>query len=92
MAVFLIRTGVVLLMALAVGLAAVPLLVLIDLLDGGTGFGLCPDGLELCDKPYSTAAELGILLTVALFATVLAMRFLVRISRRLSDESYQATT
>ena len=73
------------------GLAAVPILVMIDLLGGGTGYGLCASGLELCDNPYSTAAELAVFLTLALFGTVLLIRLLMRLARRLRDDSYQVT-
>lgn len=73
----------------AVGIATVPLLVLIDLLGGGTGFGLCPGGIQDCEKPYSTGAELIVLLAVGLFAVVACIRMLARMARRLQDDSYQ---
>ena len=90
-AVVLIRLAVFVLGALAVGIAAVPIFVMIDLLGGGTGYGLCPNGLELCEKPYSTAAEMAVVLTVTLFGLVLLIRLLVRLARRLQDDSYQVT-
>lgn len=89
MAVFFVRLGVFLLVVLAVAIGVVPILVLIDLLDGGTGYGLCPGGLEFCDKPYGTGAELIIVLTIALFLTVWGIRLLMRLARRLQDDSYQ---
>jgi hypothetical protein len=89
MAVLFVRLGVFLLVVLAVAIGVVPILVLIDLLDGGTGYGLCPGGLEFCDKPYSTGAELVIVLTIALFLTVWGIRMLMRLARRLQDDSYQ---
>lgn len=91
MTVILIRLAVFLLGAVAVVLAAVPILVMVDLLGGGTGYGLCANGLELCDNPYSTAAELAVLLTLALFGTVLLIRLLMRLARKLQAESYQVT-
>ncbi len=90
-AVILIRLTVLLLAATAVAIAAVPILVLIDLLGGGTGYGLCPSGLEGCDNPYSTAAEFAVLLTLALAASVLGIRLLMRLARRLQNDSYQIT-
>ena len=87
MAVLTIRLGVFALSGLAVVLAAVPILVMISLLDGGTGYGLCQAGLELCDKPYSTGAEMAVLLVIALFAVVLAIRMLMRLIRRLQADS-----
>lgn len=89
MAVFFVRLGVFLLVVTAVAIGIVPILVLIDLLDGGTGWGLCPGGLEACDKPYSTGAELIIILSVALFLTVFGIRLLMRLARRLQDDTYQ---
>ena len=87
----IVRLGVFLLVVAAVVIGVVPVLVLIDLFDGGTGLGLCPGGLELCDKPYSAGAELIILLTIALFATVWGIRMLVRLARRLEDDAYQVS-
>lgn len=91
MAVFLVRLAVFILVLVAIAIGIVPILVLIDLLDGGTGWGLCPGGIEFCDKPYSTGAELIIILTVGLFLTVAGIRLLVRLARRLEDDSYQVT-
>lgn len=90
-AVFIVRVGVFLLVVTAVAIGVVPIVVLIDLLDGGTGWGLCPGGLESCDKPYSTGAELIIILTVALFLTVFGIRMLMRLARRLQDDTYQVS-
>jgi hypothetical protein len=90
-AVFLVRVAAFSLIALAVGIATVPILVLIDLLDGGTGWGLCPGGLEACEKPYSTGAEMIVLLSVGLFLTVWGIRVLMRLARRMRDDSYQVT-
>lgn len=91
MKVFFVKLAAVLLSAAAVALATVPILVLVDLVGGGTGYGLCPGGIEACDKPYSTAAEIAILLTVGLGLTVVGIRLLVRLARRLQDDSYQVT-
>lgn len=91
MAAFFVRLGVFLLVVTAVAIGVVPILILIDLLDGGTGWGLCPGGLEVCDKPYSTGAELMIVLSVALFLTVWGIRMLMRLARRLQDDTYQVS-
>jgi hypothetical protein len=90
-AVFFVRLAVFVLVVVAIAIGIVPILVLIDLLEGGTGWGLCPAGIELCDKPYSTGAELIIILSLGLFLTVAGIRFLVRVSRRLQDDSYQVS-
>lgn len=91
MAVFFVRLAVFVLVVVAIAIGIVPVLVLIDLLDGGTGWGLCPGGIELCDRPYSTGAELIIILSLGLFLTVAGIRLLVRLSRRLQDDSYQVS-
>jgi len=89
--VFFVRLGVIVLVVAAVAIGTIPILVLIDLLDGGSGWGLCPGGLQVCDKPYSTGAELIVILTFALFLTVLGIRMLMRLARRLQDDSYQVS-
>ena len=91
MPVFVIRLGVVLLSATAIGIALVPILVLIDLLDGGTGWGLCPDGIEACDNPYTTAAEFAVMLTLGLLLSVLGIRLLMKLARRLRSDDYQVS-
>jgi len=90
-AVFLVRLGVFLLSATAIGIALIPILVLIDLLDGGTGWGLCPNGIEACENPFTTAAEIGILLTLGLFLSVLGIRLLMRLARRMRSDDYQVS-
>jgi len=87
MAVFLIRLAAVLLTAAAVVIAVTPILVLIDLVSGGAGYGLCPDGIETCDKPYSTGAELAVLLTIGLGLSVFGIRVLTRLARRMEEGS-----
>jgi len=90
-AVFLIRLGVVLLSATAIGIALVPILVIIDLLDGGTGWGLCPNGLDACANPYTTAAEFAVILILGLFITVLGIRLLMKLARQLRSDDYQVS-
>lgn len=89
--VFFVRLAVFLLVVVAIAIGIVPILVLIDLLDGGTGWGICPQGIELCDRPYTTGAELVVILTLGLFATVACIRLLVRLARRLQEDSYQVS-
>jgi hypothetical protein len=89
--VFFVRLGVFVLVVAAVAIGIVPILVIIDLLDGGTGWGLCPGGVELCERPYSTGAELIVVLTLGLFLAVFGIRMLMRLARRLQDDSYQVT-
>lgn len=88
---YLIRALIVTLSAIGVAIAAVPILVMIDLLGDGTGFGLCPDGLQACVKPFSTGPEFAMILTVGLFGVILAIRILIRMIRRIQDDTYQVS-
>ena len=86
---FFVRLSVFLLVVAAVLIGMVPILVLIDLLDGGSGWGLCPAGIELCERPYTTGAEMLVVLGLVLFLIVLGIRLLMRLARHLRDDSYQ---
>ncbi len=91
MALFFIRLATFVLSALAILIAVVPILVLISLLDGGTGWGLCPGGLEACSNPYTTAAEFAVVLTLGFLATVVGIRLLMRLARHIQSGEYQVT-
>jgi hypothetical protein len=84
-----VRVAIVILVLAAIGIAVVPILVMVDLLGGGTGWGLCPGGLESCDNPYTTPFELLIMLAGGLFAVILAIRVVMKLARRLQAESFQ---
>jgi hypothetical protein len=55
------------LVAAAIGVAMVPLWVLLDIRRGGTGWGLCPTGIGACRNSYFSGFELLAYLAVALF-------------------------
>lgn len=76
------------LMAVAILIAVVPLLVLLNLVQGGSGFGLCPDGISSCRNPYTAAPELTLGLTVGLLVVVAAIRILMRLARRMQTDNY----
>jgi hypothetical protein len=80
----LVRFARVVLTLAAVVLAAVPLIVLLDLADGGTGYGLCPGGVTTCRNPYTAAPELSLVLTLGLFVVVAGFRVTTIAQRRLS--------
>jgi len=90
-AVLFVRLGILLLAGVAIVIAALPILVLIDLLDGGTGLGLCPTGLEGCDNPYTTVVEFAVVLTFGFLASVLGIRLLAKLARRLQADEYQVS-
>lgn len=56
------------LVALLAVVVAVPAVVLIDLVLGGTGLGLCPDGLGTCSTSMFSAMELLLVLLVIVSA------------------------
>ncbi|MDX1449980.1 MAG: hypothetical protein R3246_13055 [Acidimicrobiia bacterium] len=82
---YLVRVVRAVLIVAAVAIAAVPLLVLLDLAGGGTGYGLCPRGVRQCRNPYTAAPELSILLTAGLIAVLGGLRIVNRVLRRMSQ-------
>lgn len=80
----LIRIAQVVLVALAVAVAAVPLLVLLDLAGGGTGYGICPGGVTECRNPYEAAPRISAALTVGLVVVLSGFRVLTHARRRLT--------
>ncbi len=56
MALLRVLIGVLIAAAIAVGL--IPLAVLLDLHEGGTGWGLCKQGVEGCSNSYFAGFEL----------------------------------
>ena len=65
-----LRILIGLLIAAALGVALIPLFVLLDLSDGGTGWGLCDAGVETCRNSYFVGFELVALLAAVLFVIV----------------------
>ncbi len=61
-----------------VGIAMVPLLVLRDLTSGGSGWGLCGDGVRQCSTSYFTGLELVAMLLAALFVVLILLRAATR--------------
>jgi hypothetical protein len=53
MSVIWLRIVIGVLLIAVVLVSVVPLLVLLDLAQGGDGYGMCPDGLQACDIPYT---------------------------------------
>ena len=72
-----------LLVLLAIGLAALPILVLLDLLGGGTGYGLCEGGLAACPERYTAGPALAMYLVISLMVVVALIRIVTHLYRRL---------
>jgi hypothetical protein len=76
-----LRIAIGLLIAAAFAVALVPLLVLLDLGGGGTGWGLCELGVAVCRNSYFSGFELLAFFAVTLFAIIGAIAGLTRILR-----------
>lgn len=83
----LIRFLIGVLIACIIAIALVPLMVLLDLRDGGTGWGLCTDGFGRCRTSYFAGLELLAALMAAILVLVLAIGGLVRLMRYLRERS-----
>ena len=68
---------------LAIALAAVPLIVLLDLAGGQDGYGLCPRGLDGCRTAYTAAPELAVILVLLLFSVLALLRVAMAAARRM---------
>jgi|GEM_PF-773220 len=78
-----LRIAIGVLIAAAVGVALVPLAVLVDLKDGGSGWGLCPQGLDACRSSYFAGFELLAGLILVLAVVLLLIHLCVKLMRRL---------
>lgn len=81
MSVFWLRVLLAALLVAVLLVAAFPLLILINLASGGTGFGLCLHGLQSCRIAYTSGLELMFVLTVTLFALLGGIRLVARAIR-----------
>jgi hypothetical protein len=82
-----LKAIIVLLIAAAVSVALIPLMVLLDLRRGGTGWGLCSDGLSGCRSSYFDGFELMAWLFLALFVLLGMIALCVRILRYLQSRT-----
>ena len=80
---FVLRAVIAVLIAAAIGVALIPLAVLLDLRRGGTGWGLCADGLSDCRNSYFAGFELIGWLFAALFILLGMIAMCVKILRYL---------
>ncbi|RPI20479.1 MAG: hypothetical protein EHM57_07980 [Actinobacteria bacterium] len=78
-----IRIALAVLLVAAAAVAVVPALVLFDLVNGGTGWGLCANGLAGCDPGYFAGPELFAVLAVALFILLGLAAMLLKVLQHL---------
>jgi hypothetical protein len=79
--VIAIRVVIGLIVAAMVGVALVPMLVLLDLAGGGDGWGLCEGGLTSCRAAYFEGPELLAILVVVLFLLLMLLRSALSLRR-----------
>lgn len=77
-----LRALILLLVLAALVIAAVPVLVLLNLLGGGSGFGLCAGGLSACPQRFTSGPALAAYLTLSLLAVVALIRVVTHLLRR----------
>jgi hypothetical protein len=82
-----LRAVIVTLIGAAVGVALIPLLVLLDLRRGGSGWGICPGGLSDCRTSYFHGFELIAWLGIAFFIIIGMIAACVRILRHLENRN-----
>lgn len=78
-----LRIVMAVLLAVVAAVFAVPLLLVFDLISGGTAFGLCPTGLRVCQPGYFTGLELAGLLLVVGFVAIAGIGLCARAIRHL---------
>jgi cytochrome c biogenesis protein CcdA len=82
MSVIWLRIIIGVLLIAVVLVSVVPLLVLLDLAQGGGGYGMCPDGLQACDIPYTGWLELAAGLVLVIFGLIALLRLTMKVVRR----------
>ncbi len=75
-----------LLILVALLLAVIPLVMLVSLLTGGTGYGLCADGLARCDTAFLTGPAVAARICLALLMVAAAVRVISRIVSRVEKD------
>lgn len=83
----ILRVLIIGLIGAAVAVALIPLMVLLDLRRGGTGWGLCAEGLGECRNSYFAGFELVGWLFLAMFVLLGMIALCVRILRHLERRS-----
>ena len=78
-----LRLLILVLVMAALVVAALPVLVLLDLLRGGTGYGLCAGGLPACPARFTAGPALAAYLVVILMIVVALIRLATHLYRKL---------
>lgn len=67
--------------------ASFPMLVLVNLAEGGTGYGLCAGGITACDMAYLTPVELLVRLLLIMMVLVALVRAIVVLWEKISPRT-----
>ena len=90
-----IRVVIGSLIAAIVAVTLLPMLVLLDLVGGGDGWGLCPGGLSSCHTSFFSGPELAAGLTLGLFLLLFLLRLTLHaqriVDRRNEGELHETT-
>ena len=90
-----IRVVIGALLSAIVAVTLLPMLVLLDLVSGGDGWGMCPDGLASCHTSYFSGPELAAWLTLGLFLLLFLLRLALHgqriVDRRKERELYETS-
>lgn len=78
-----LRLLILVLVAAALVVAVLPVLVLLNLLGGGTGYGLCAGGLQACPERFTAGPTLALYLVLTLMIVVALIRLATHLYRRL---------
>ena len=88
-----IRVIIGVLVAAIVTVTVLPMLVLLDLVGGGDGWGLCSDGLTSCRTSYFSGLELAAILALVIFLLLFLLRLALHgqrvVDRRREHDLYE---
>lgn len=79
------------LVLVAIALAVIPLLAALDLARGGSGFGICPEGVWLCESPYLPVARLTGMVALGMAGVAVGIRLARRGLRWAEREAGEPT-
>lgn len=76
-------------MVAVAAVVAVPVLIVFDLVSGGTAFGLCPGGVRTCEPGYFAGIELLGVLLLVLFVAVAGIALCAKGIRHFDEPSIE---
>ncbi len=86
-----VKALVLVAIAAILAVAAVPMIILLDLTGGGTGWGLCEGGLDSCRVANFRGPRFALTLMIVLVALAALLRFIVWVAGLSGRPSRQAS-